>query len=91
MHLFRISGLAGTKITDHSLFGRHCDTSSPGWIDGTHPSNLNETVSRKVCFSYGDSDVCMLPVTNMEIKNCGKFYLYNLKDVPQCKMRYCTE
>ena len=87
--LFRITGLAGTKIAEVIVSHNHCNTYGAGWLVGQHPSNVNETISAPMCFS-GYNDECWSHTT-IDIRNCGDFYLYYLEDVPGCYMRYCTE
>ena len=31
---------AGTKLPERSIARGHCGTSLPGWLNGTHPTNL---------------------------------------------------
>ena len=69
---------------------------SIGWLNlnGTIPGKeyLEETTAN-VCFST-NLDECGQSVS-IQIKNCGDFNLYYLKDTsdvsPYCQFRYCTE
>ena len=85
---YRFDSPGGTKIPEHSLEYLHCNTYAPGWLNGTHPTNLGETVERKVCFNY-PNHVCQFE-RNIQIKNCGAYFLYYLKDV-SLNYRYCAE
>ena len=85
---YRFDSPGGTKIPEHSLEYIHCNTYAPGWLNGTHPTNLGETVERKVCFNY-PNHVCYFE-RNIQIKNCGAYFLYYLEDV-YLNYRYCAE
>ena len=64
-----------------------CGTETTGWLNGKHPTVQEGVVSRQVCFHHG-YDCCWRP-KNIRIRNCGGFYVYELKDVPFCPSRYC--
>ena len=83
-----------SKIPEDIVYGNHCNAAAPGWLNGKHPTLLGETVQREVCFYY-DNDY-WLPVicawsTQIQIINCGEYFLYELVDVPYCSSRYCSE
>ncbi|XP_078370692.1 uncharacterized protein LOC144654418 [Oculina patagonica] len=59
----------------------------PGWLQGSHPSVADGVVRRKVCFQW--SDDCCRRSTQIDVRNCGKFYVYKLKKPPVCNARYC--
>ena len=67
-------------------------TLAPGWLNGTHPTISEETVDRRVCFNF-NGDFCKIH-TDIQIKNCGSYFLYYLKDVTidwPYNYRYCSE
>ena len=67
-------------------------TLAPGWLNGTHPTISEETVDRRVCFNF-NGDFCKIQ-TDIQIKNCGSYFLYYLKDVIidwPYNYRYCSE
>ena len=82
---------AGMVMTESSLKVLHCGTYRPGWIRGTHPTDEGEQVTAEVCFSFdnGDGDDCRY-TQNIEITNCGEYYVYFLPQTPWCDMRYCA-
>ena len=43
-------------------------------------------VSRQVCFNWRD---CCQWKINIRIRNCGDFYVYELKAPGVCGLRYC--
>ena len=86
---YRFEEPAGTQLADSIVPERHCGTHATGWLNGTHPAVLGENVIRQVCFNWV-SNSCWIN-TNVEIKNCGGFYLYKLKATPGCALKYCGQ
>ena len=93
---YRFQEPAGTQMANSVVPKGHCGTEASGWLNGTHPAVLGENVIRQVCFSY-DGD-CWRS-TDVEIKNCGLYYLYKLKatpagsvsPLPSCSLKYCGQ
>ena len=86
---YKIEGKAGTRIADTLVEKCHCNTDATGYIIGTHPTRVGETVERTVCFSW-INDPCRLSKT-IQIRNCGNYYLYYLEETIACNCRYCTQ
>jgi Notch-like protein len=64
-----------------------CGTLTPGWMNGTHPTVADGNVTRKVCYTeYSD---CCQYSNNIEVVNCGQYYVYKLSPPPACYLRYC--
>ncbi|XP_008401940.1 uncharacterized protein LOC103461417 [Poecilia reticulata] len=68
----------------------HCGTAAPMWINGAHPVQLNEIVTRSVfgawagsCFNFAASTI--------QIKLCSGFYVYKVQLPSYCQLAYCTE
>merc|ERR1719233_1691217 len=87
---YRIMEPAGTIITEQDPGKRHCGTTESGFIaDGRgHPSQVGETVDRKICYNSPDA-ACDEPKT-IQITHCGLFYVYELT-YEQWNNRMCTE
>ena len=68
--------------------GDYCGTQGAGWVNGTNPTGLGETVDAEVCFDLTGGPC--LSKQNIKIKNCATYYVYYLPDVPFCKQRYCS-
>ncbi|KAL9963300.1 hypothetical protein ACROYT_G032487 [Oculina patagonica] len=84
---YRFQGAAGTRMATSCPSEERCDTTSPGWLDGAHPTVAEGTVTRKVCFhKFGG---CCGKIALIQVKNCGSYYIYNLRGTPGCDMRYC--
>ena len=86
---YKLEGQAGNMLPEYPVDTHHCGTTSTGWLNGLHPVNLEEVVTRQVCFN-ANGVACYLK-SQIQIKNCGGFYLYNLVDTPGCYLRYCAE
>nr|XP_022324268.1 von Willebrand factor D and EGF domain-containing protein-like isoform X2 [Crassostrea virginica] len=70
----------------------HCGTHFPLWMQGSHPSVADGIVQRKACSNvYGSSShTCCDFSLDIQVKNCGTFYVYYLQTVPACAMAYCA-
>ena len=85
---YRFSGAAGNQIAESCVDMFRCGTSSPGWLNGSHPTVNEGAVQRRVCFTY-DSDCCFSSIY-IRVRNCGGFYVYQLKPTkPYRDSRYC--
>ena len=88
---YRVVSPAGSKIPETDVEPRHCNTFATGWLNGTHPSIPHEVVSRTICFhSLYPENNCGFK-TDVQIRNCGEYFLYYLSEVPDCMLRYCSE
>ena len=83
---YRFSASAGATMPEFCVPRYLCGTRVTGWLNGTHPRVHEGVVSRQVCFH--DSNCCWRRI-NIRIRNCGGFYVYELKAPPDCPMRYC--
>ena len=63
-----------------------CGTAATGWMNGAHPTVAQGKVTRKVCYHWGR---CCYWSNNIEVVNCGLFYVYKLSRPPQCTLGYC--
>ena len=94
---YRFQEPAGTQMADSAVGAFSCGSMASGWLNGTHPTILGESVIRQVCFSWHESD-CQFS-TDVEIKNCGGYHLYKLKatpagsvsPLPSCSLKYCGQ
>ena len=64
-----------------------CSSHAPGWLSTPHPSKDDGIVSGTVCFHWASS--CCHWSTNIRVRNCSGFYVYELGPVPNCWLRYC--
>ena len=64
-----------------------CHAHGVSWLNGAHPSVGDGKVTREVCFSWSGN--CCGVKTNIEVINCGLFYVYKLVSTSTCSYRYC--
>jgi hypothetical protein len=86
---YRLTGASGTQMPTAAPGWEKCGTFGPGWMDGEHPGAWEQKVQRTACFQWKDQDCAFS--TEMDVVNCGAFYLYRMPNVPQCSSRYCGE
>ena len=85
---YRFEGAGGTAMSTTCVPTKRCRTHASGYLVGAHPTIADGTVTRQVCYHWGDN--CCTWSNNIRIRNCGSFYVYELQKSPQCYLRYCT-
>jgi len=86
---YRFQGAAGTRMPISCPQERRCNTDSTGWLNGGHPTVANGKVTRQVCFHWKSN--CCWRSTNIEVINCGSFYVYRFSGTPNgCNLGYCS-
>lgn len=85
---YRFNSTAGTRIPDYCVNKDMCNTRSPGWFNGTHPTPKEGAVNRIVCFHF--SLECCAWTSPVMVRNCGSFFTYKLPPTPNCSLRYCV-
>ncbi|XP_072893130.1 uncharacterized protein [Hemitrygon akajei] len=86
---YRFKSSGGWRIPETVISPNKCSGTSPGWLDGSHPSVGEGEVNRTVCFSW-EKNNCSTKRT-IKIKNCGAFFVYWLKPTHCCNKVYCTD
>ena len=89
MNCYRFLPPAGTRIAEEAPGYAYCGTIGTGWMQGSHPTSLGETVTRTVCFQGSSSLPCWRS-TEIKVRNCGQYFLYRLVDTPICYLGYCA-
>ena len=85
---YRFGGAAGSQMASSCVAEYRCRTHAPGWLSTPHPSENDGIVSGTVCFNWVGN--CCLWSTNIRIRNCGRFYVYELRPpTAGCHLRYC--
>ena len=84
---YRFTGAAGDRMPTSCAPKNRCGTHAPGWLDGSHPSVREGIVTRRVCYHWSSN--CCNWKNDIQIQNCGAFYVYRLVKPPQCMLRYC--
>ncbi|XP_078375878.1 uromodulin-like [Oculina patagonica] len=87
---YRFGGDSGTQMLTTCIPPYHCNTHAPGWLfNGTHPEMYEGIVQRRVCFHWSNN--CCYFKTDINVRNCGSFYAYELGPPTGCWLRYCGE
>ena len=86
---YRFADPAGSQLADSIVPTHHCGTHATGWLNGTHPVTLGENVIGQVCFHWSDNP-CRWN-TDVEIKQCGEFYIYKFTAASTCRLKYCGQ
>ena len=84
---YRFSGAAGNQMAESCVDMDRCGTWNPGWLNGSHPTVNEGAVQRRVCFR--DHRGCCSFWTYIRVRNCGGFYVYQLKPLTEYYSRYC--
>ena len=87
---YRFTSDAGGKVMmpENAASEYHCGTHDPIWLNGRHPSVTEGNVVRPVCItSFGvDCD----DTFDINVKNCGDYYVYYLRPIYYCAVAYCA-
>ena len=86
---YKFEGDAGTQMPTKCVQRNQCGTHAPGWLSGANPTVAEGAVQRKVCFHW--SSGCCQWSSNIRVRNCGGYYVYELVQPPACSLRYCGE
>ena len=84
---YRFRGASGDRLPTSCVPTHRCGTHAPAWLDGTHPTAAQGIVTAKACFHW-DGNCCKWS-SNIRVRNCDGFFVYELKKPPGCNMRYC--
>uniref|UniRef100_A0A673VTH2 Glycoprotein 2 n=1 Tax=Suricata suricatta TaxID=37032 RepID=A0A673VTH2_SURSU len=87
---YRFVGDGGTRMPETCVPIHRCQTDAPMWLNGTHPTLGEGTVTRTACAHWSDN--CCLWKSQVLVKACpGQFYVYQLEGTSNCNLRYCTD
>ncbi|XP_055492300.1 oncoprotein-induced transcript 3 protein-like isoform X2 [Leucoraja erinacea] len=86
---YRFKSSGGWKIPETVVPTHHCSGTSPGWLNGSHPSVGDGEVNRTVCFTW-DGNNCNRQ-QEIKVKHCGGFFVYRLEPTLCCDNVYCTD
>ncbi|CAH3165844.1 unnamed protein product, partial [Porites lobata] len=84
---YRFTGAAGDRMPTSCVPKNRCGTHATGWLNGSHPSVEEGIVTRRVCYHWNSN--CCNWKNDIQIQNCGAFYVYRLVKTPECWLRYC--
>ena len=85
---YRFIGVAGGEMPTKAPDLNSCGTSSPIWMNGTHPSVEQGAVSRTACAKFRLRNC--LNQYSISVRNCTGFYIYQLKEPTECNSAYCA-
>ncbi|XP_027041646.1 uromodulin-like isoform X1 [Pocillopora damicornis] len=85
---YRFVGDAGTKMPTWCVPRWKCGAASSGWLKSGHPTLADGEVSSQVCFNR-IGDCCKISI-NINVKDCGSYFIYKLQKPPSCYLRYCS-
>ena len=77
------------RVVNLIFYGK-CGTVVPIWMNGSHPTAQDGIVQRQLCANLGTTDTCCETSLNIDVKNCGNYYVYNLYPTPFCPAAHCT-
>lgn len=86
---YRFKGKAGLKMPEACVKSGSCGTHAPGWFDGSHPTVPGVVYSGRVCFNWMGS--CCQWLSNVKVKKCSSFYVYQLPQTLACDLQYCGD
>ncbi len=84
----RFVGSGGTEIPTSKVPLQRCGTSASGWYSGVMPTAPDTTTSGTVCFTWSSGD-CVYN-NQIQVTDCGSYYVYYLSAPSTGGMRYCT-
>ena len=85
---YRFEGDGGTRMPTSCPPKNSCNTHATGWLNGEHPTVAEGKVTRQVCFHWVSN--CCHWTTNIQVINCGSFYVYYFSGTPTCSLRFCS-
>ena len=85
----RFTGAAGTKMPTSPPSVWSCGTDAPGWMKGEYPGVDDGIVDLSVCFAW-IGNACEWSA-DIQLRNCGDFYVFRLPDPPETCLRYCGD
>ncbi|XP_054433189.1 pancreatic secretory granule membrane major glycoprotein GP2 isoform X2 [Pteronotus mesoamericanus] len=87
---FRFVGGGGIRMPETCVPVHRCQTDAPMWLNGTHPTLREGTVTRTACAQWSGN--CCYWNTKIQVKACpGGYHVYRLEGSPACNLRYCTD
>lgn len=87
---YRFTSFGGSKMPESVVQESHCGTHDPIWLNGKHPTVAEGNVARTACVnSFGLDNGCF-DSFDINVKNCGGYYVYYLKPLDYCAAAYCA-
>lgn len=87
---YRFTSFVGAKMPESVVQEGHCGTHDPIWLNGTHPTEEEGNAARTVCInSFGLDNGCY-DHFDINVRNCGGYFVYYLKPLYYCAAAYCA-
>lgn len=86
---YRFLPPAGDQMASSYVPPRKCATELSGWLASIQPNMTDGIVNGKVCFSF-ELEECAVS-EKIQVRNCGRFYVYKLKPTKHCPLRFCGQ
>ena len=83
---YRFVPPAGYRMASTCVPERKCGTALTGWLNSVHPAMTDGIVSGEVCFNWAH---CCQYNQSIQIRNCGRFFVYKLGNTFNCPMGFC--
>ena len=87
---YRFTSFAGGKMPETMVPENHCGTHSPIWLRGSHPTIEEGNVVREACINSFDLFDGCWESFDMNITNCGNYFIYYLQPPYYCAVAYCA-
>ena len=87
---YRFRSDAGGKVMmpETTVPEYHCGTHDPIWLNGSHPTVAEGNVVRQACIN--SFDVVCDDTIDINVTNCGDYYVYYLRRTFYCAVAYCA-
>ena len=86
---YRFLRPAGNRMASACVPTKRCGTAVTGWLSSPHPKMTEGIVNGIVCFHWKSN--CCKVTQEIQVRNCGRFFVYKLAKTKQCPMRFCAE
>jgi len=83
----RFNGSAGVVMSTKCVDTMRCGAKAPGWLFDGHPRVAEGVVIRTVCYHWADD--CCYYKNDIQVKNCGGYFVYKFERPPASNLRYC--
>lgn len=87
---YRFTSFAGGRLPERMVAQNHCGTRAPVWLNGRHPTKKGENVVRQACVNKLDLNNGCWEFFDINIKNCGDYFVYYLRPPDYCAVAYCA-
>jgi len=88
---YRFLPPAGNRMASECVPSRRCGTAVTGWLSSSHPKMTDGIVDGTVCFNWKNESNCCQFSQRIQVRNCGRFFVYKLVKTKGCPMRFCSE